>query len=83
MLAHLREGVRLDPLNVYRHRDLVAFALTHATGPDSSRIVTEEFRTVLSLDPGFLPEVADLLESRGPEGARYCGCRCLGSALSG
>jgi tetratricopeptide (TPR) repeat protein/O-antigen ligase len=67
-LAHLREGVRLDPLNVYRHRNLAAFALAHPTGPDSSRIVIEGFRTVLSLEAEFLDEVAERLESQGAAG---------------
>lgn len=67
-LDHLREGVRLDPLNPYRHRNLAAFALAHPTGPESTRIVTDGFRTVLSIDREFLPEVADRLESRGAPG---------------
>jgi tetratricopeptide (TPR) repeat protein/O-antigen ligase len=67
-LAHLGEGVRLDPLNPYRHRNLAAFALVHPTGPDSTRVVVDGFRTVLSIDREFLPEVADRLESRGASG---------------
>jgi tetratricopeptide (TPR) repeat protein len=67
-LAHMREGVRLDPMNVYRHRNLAVFALTHPIGPDSSRVATDGFRAALSLDAEFLDEVAERLELRGPGG---------------
>jgi tetratricopeptide (TPR) repeat protein len=67
-LTHLREAVRLDPMNAYRHRNLATFALAHPTGPQSSQLVTDGFRTVLSLEPEFLEEVAGRLEAEGPAG---------------
>jgi tetratricopeptide (TPR) repeat protein len=61
---HLEEGVRLDPLNPYRHRNLGVFALTHARDRGGAA-AAEAFRRALAIDPVFLAEIVDRLEAAG------------------
>jgi len=64
-LRHMREGVRLDPLNPYRHRDLGLFTLTYLRSRESVAIATEAFRTTITLEPALLGEIVDRLEAIG------------------
>jgi tetratricopeptide (TPR) repeat protein len=58
----MRAGIRWDPLNPYRHRNLGIFALTHLHGRERSEVVVEGFRSALAIEPRLLDEIADQLE---------------------
>ncbi len=64
-LAQLRDGVRLDPMNPYRHRNLGFFALSHGGGQAGTEVAAQAFRRALTLDPAFLAEIVDRLETAG------------------
>ena len=64
-LAHVQAAARWDPGNAYRHRNLARFALAYVReSVDSRRLVADEFRQALLIEPALLPEVVDQLASR-------------------
>ncbi len=64
-MAELRTGIRWDPLNPYRHRNLGLFALAHSSGSERAQVVAESFRAALAIEPRMLDEVVDALTGAG------------------
>jgi tetratricopeptide (TPR) repeat protein/O-antigen ligase len=64
-VAELRTGIRWDPLNPYRHRNLGLFALAHLQGSERTEVATDAFRAALAIEPQLLDEIADQLEATG------------------
>lgn len=64
-LVAFRTGIRWDPLNPYRHRNLGLFALGHLQGGERVQVATEAFRAALAIEPRLLDEIVDQLEATG------------------
>jgi O-antigen ligase/tetratricopeptide (TPR) repeat protein len=60
-MTELRTGIRWDPLNPYRHRNLGLFALALSSGTERTQVVAESFRAALAIEPRMLDEVVDAL----------------------